>query len=112
MTSPPRRLRFEAPTFFRWPESLGALYLMGRRSPNDQGPRPINHPNFYGLAAATPRIEPIAQGVPKDIDGDQNPNQHKPGQDRDPPGAREHEVIAGADQRAEGGLGHRHAKPQ
>src|SRR5262245_5130091 len=48
-----------------------------------------------------PRIERVAQGIAEHVDRDKQADQHEPRNDRHPPCAGEHEVVAGTDQGAE-----------
>ena len=58
--------------------------------------------NFLKLAQTG--IEHVAQPVADDVDGKHQQHQRGAGKQRDPPLARQQQIVAGADQRAERGL--------
>src|SRR5262245_7469349 len=86
-----------------------ALYLMGRSAPTVPGRRGIPRSR---LTWAEPRVERVAKGVTEHVNGHEQPDQQEARDDGDPPGAGEHQVVAGAHQRAERRLGHRHAEAE
>ena len=54
-------------------------------------------------------VETVAQPVADDVHRQHEHDEGDRGEQRDPPDAREHELVADADQRAERGIGRRHA---
>ena len=68
--------------------------------------------NSARLILVEPGVEDVAQEIAHQVDGDDDDDQEEARNQRDPPRARVQVLLADADQRAEAGLGHRHAEAE